>query len=52
MDEARIRKLATFFVSFAVSALLSDALIQLIPETFADPGFYHAQYRGYRAFDL
>jgi zinc and cadmium transporter len=35
MDEARVRKLATFFVSFAVGALLGDAFIHLIPETFA-----------------
>jgi zinc and cadmium transporter len=34
MDEARVRKLATFFVSFAVGALLGDAFIHLIPETF------------------
>jgi zinc and cadmium transporter len=37
MDEARVRKLATFFVSFAVGALLGDAFIHLIPETFAGP---------------
>ncbi|HSE85767.1 MAG TPA: ZIP family metal transporter [Candidatus Binatia bacterium] len=37
MDEARVRKLATFFVSFAVGALLGDAFIHLIPETFAAP---------------
>ena len=41
MDEARIRRLATFFVSFAVGALLGDAFIHLIPETFA-----HEQGRG------
>lgn len=35
MDEARVRKLATFFISFAVGALLGDAFIHLIPETFA-----------------
>jgi len=35
MDEARVRKLATFFVSFAVGALLGNAFIHLIPETFA-----------------
>jgi zinc and cadmium transporter len=34
MDEARVRKLATFFVSFAVGALLGNAFIHLIPETF------------------
>jgi zinc and cadmium transporter len=40
MNEARIRQLATFFVSFAVGALLGDAFIHLIPETFeeARPG--------------
>ena len=37
MDEARVRKLATFFVSFAVGALLGDAFIHLIPETFPSP---------------
>ena len=40
MDEARVRKLATFFVSFAVGALLDDAFIDLIPETF------EGEYRG------
>lgn len=35
MDEARVRRLATFFVSFAVGALLGNAFIHLIPETFA-----------------
>ncbi|HXG52799.1 MAG TPA: ZIP family metal transporter [candidate division Zixibacteria bacterium] len=34
MDEARVRALATFFVSFAVGALLGDAFIHLIPGTF------------------
>jgi zinc and cadmium transporter len=34
IDEARVRKLATFFVSFAVGALLGDAFIHLIPESF------------------
>lgn len=34
MNEARIRRLAAFFVSFAVGALLGDAFIHLIPETF------------------
>jgi zinc and cadmium transporter len=34
MDEARVRKLATFFVSFAVGALLGDAFIHIIPEIF------------------
>ena len=37
MDEPRVRKLATFFVSFAVGALLGDAFIHLIPETFPSP---------------
>ena len=35
MSETRLRRLATFFVSFAVGALLGDAFIHLIPETFA-----------------
>jgi zinc and cadmium transporter len=35
LDEARIRRLATLFVSFAVGALLGDAFIHLIPEIFA-----------------
>jgi zinc transporter ZupT len=34
MDEQRIRRAATFFVSFAVGALLGDAFIHLIPEIF------------------
>ena len=34
MNEERIRRLATFFVSFAVGALLGDAFIHLIPATF------------------
>jgi zinc and cadmium transporter len=34
-SEARLRRIATFFVSFAVGALLGDAFIHLIPETFA-----------------
>jgi zinc and cadmium transporter len=34
MDEARVRKMATLFVSFAVGALLGDAFIHLIPEIF------------------
>jgi zinc and cadmium transporter len=38
MSEARLRRLATFFVSFAVGALLGDAFIHLIPETFATAG--------------
>jgi zinc and cadmium transporter len=36
VDEARARWLAAFFVAFAVGALLGDAFIHLIPETFAD----------------
>jgi zinc and cadmium transporter len=35
-DETRIRRLATFFVSFAVGALLGDAFIHLVPETFGE----------------
>lgn len=35
MNEARVRRMALFFVSFAVGALLGDAFIHLIPETFA-----------------
>lgn len=38
MDEQRIRRLATFFISFAVGALLGDAFIHLIPETFSESG--------------
>ena len=34
MDEARVRRLATLFISFAVGALLGDAFIHLIPEIF------------------
>ena len=37
MDEMRVRRLATLFVSFAVGALLGDAFIHLIPEAFAGP---------------
>jgi zinc and cadmium transporter len=37
MDQPRVRKLATSFVSFAVDALLGDAFIQLIPKAFPDP---------------
>ncbi len=36
LDEARIRRLATVLVSFAVGALLGDAFLHLIPEAFAD----------------
>jgi zinc and cadmium transporter len=35
MNEARVRRLAGLFVSFAVGALLGDAFIHLVPETFA-----------------
>jgi len=35
MSEARVRRLATFFVSFAVGALLGDTFIHLLPEVFA-----------------
>jgi zinc and cadmium transporter len=35
MSEARVRRLATFFVSFAVGALLGDTFIHLVPEIFA-----------------
>lgn len=38
MNAARIRSLATFFVSFAVGALLGDAFIHIIPEAFASAG--------------
>jgi zinc and cadmium transporter len=38
MDEARVRHLATFFVSFAAGALLGDTFIHLVPELFADSG--------------
>lgn len=37
MDEMRVRRLATLFVSFAVGALLGDAFIHLVPEAFAGP---------------
>jgi zinc and cadmium transporter len=35
LTEARVRRLALVFVSFAVGALLGDAFIHLIPEIFA-----------------
>ena len=38
MGEARIRRLATFFVSFAAGALLGDTFIHLVPELFAESG--------------
>ncbi|HEX7828599.1 MAG TPA: ZIP family metal transporter [Thermoanaerobaculia bacterium] len=36
MSEARGRRLATFFVSFAAGALLGDTFIHLVPEVFAN----------------
>ena len=36
MSERRVRRLATFFVSFAAGALLGDTFIHLVPEIFAD----------------
>jgi zinc and cadmium transporter len=36
MSEVRVRRLATFFVSFAAGALLGDTFIHLVPEIFAD----------------
>lgn len=38
MSTARIHTLATFFVSFAVGALLGDAFIHVLPEAFAERG--------------
>lgn len=35
MSESRVRRLATFFVSFAVGALLGDTFIHLIPQIFS-----------------
>jgi zinc and cadmium transporter len=35
MSEVNVRRLAMFFVSFAVGALLGDAFIHLIPDAFA-----------------
>jgi zinc and cadmium transporter len=43
MSETRLRRLATFFVSFAVGALLGDAFIHLIPQTFATAESYAGQ---------
>src|SRR5687768_8716883 len=37
MSETRVRRLAAFFVSFAVGALLGDTFIHLIPEIFDAP---------------
>jgi zinc and cadmium transporter len=45
LDEARVRKLATLFVSFAVGALLGDAFIHLIPDIFQDEVTGHAPLR-------
>ena len=36
MNEVRVRRLAAFFVSFAVGALLGDTFIHLVPEIFAE----------------
>ena len=36
MSEARVRRLATFFISFAVGALLGDTFIHLVPQVFAE----------------
>ena len=36
MSETRVRRLATFFVSFAAGALLGDTFIHLVPEIFAN----------------
>ena len=36
MSETRVRRLATFFVSFAAGALLGDTFIHLVPEIFRD----------------
>lgn len=36
MSETRVRRLATFLVSFAAGALLGDTFIHLVPEIFAD----------------
>jgi len=38
MDEARLRRTATVFISLAVGVLLGDALLHLIPEAFAQRG--------------
>jgi zinc and cadmium transporter len=38
LSEARIRRLASLLVSFAVGALLGDAFIHLIPQTFREDG--------------
>ena len=37
MSERRVRRLATFFISFAAGALLGDTFIHLLPELFAAP---------------
>jgi zinc and cadmium transporter len=36
LGEARVRRMATVLVSFAVGALLGDAFIHLLPESFAN----------------
>jgi zinc and cadmium transporter len=38
LNEARIRSLATLFVSFAAGALLGDTFIHLVPDIFARSG--------------
>jgi zinc and cadmium transporter len=38
MSEARVRRLAAFFVSFAAGALLGDTFIHLVPEIFDNRG--------------
>ena len=38
LNEARTRRLAALLVSFAVGALLGDAFIHLIPQTFKEDG--------------
>lgn len=38
MSETRVRRMAAFFVSFAVGALLGDTFIHLVPEIFDGTG--------------
>lgn len=38
LDELRLRRLAAVLLSFAVGALLGDAFLHLVPETFARAG--------------
>ena len=45
LGEERVRKIAKFFVSFAVGALLGDAFIHLIPETLGVGSSRGAQIR-------